>query len=170
MEYSSKNLKLVDTFDSLIQARIKMQGDCAHHLEIVCNHNNVDWINHSMSTSIDLTWQALRDVPGPMVLIIGGIDQAEDHEKLSNLIQEKVVLLICLGSKTWKYFKTFSEQSIMIVTAKEMKEAVYYAALIASNKTQTVLFAPSCPSYDAFDNYKNRGNAFRNEVLELFKK
>lgn len=170
MEYSSKNLKLVDTFDSLIQARIKMQGDCAHHLEIVCNHNNVDWINHSMSTSIDLTWQALRDVPGPMVLIIGGIDQAEDHEKLSNLIQEKVVLLICLGSTTWKYFKTFSEQSIMIVTAKEIKEAVYYAALIASNKAQTVLFAPSCPSYDAFDNYKNRGNAFRKEVLELFKK
>lgn len=158
--------KKVDHFQSLIDARIKMQGDRAHHLEVICEHDGITWINHSMSTTIDMTWSVLRDIPAPATLIIGGIDRAEDHSKLRQLIQEKVHTIVCLGSTPWKYFEAYKDAADVIVRARDMKEAVDFAAVLSKGVSKTILFAPSCPSYDAFDNYKNRGNKFRELVNE----
>jgi UDP-N-acetylmuramoylalanine--D-glutamate ligase len=44
------------------------------------------------------------------------------------------------------------------------------AVTVARNRAitnQVVLFSPACPSYDAFDNYKNRGNKFKQLVTKL---
>ncbi len=153
-------------YDGLISARIKMQGDQSHHLETVCTRKGVDWINHSMATTIDMTWHVLRDIPGPVVLIIGGIDRAEDQKKLNQLVKEKVQAVICLGSTPWKYFQAFRYSAKLIVRARDMGEAIHYAKFLSISKVKTVLFSPSCPSYDAFDNYKNRGNSFRQLVKQ----
>lgn len=155
-------------YEELMRARIKVQGDSSHHLELVAAHNGVNWINHSMATTVDMTWFALRDVPGPVMLLIGGIDRNHDHEKLKQLVAEKVHTVICIGSTPWKYFNAYRESAKLIVQAADLKEAVNYAAVMARAEIKTVLFSPSCPSYDAFDNYKNRGNLFRKLVQEKF--
>ena len=148
----------------LINARRKMQGDDSHCFETVCEKDGVVWINHSMATTIDLTWLALRDVDGPVVLILGGTDRSNDQYKLSGLIKEKVAAVICLGTTPWKYVEAFSGSAHLIVRATYIQEAVRTATTLSKNKTKTVLFAPGCPSYDAFDNYRNRGNSFRDAV------
>lgn len=170
MNNSSNTKQFVNLHEELINARLKMQGNGEHHMELICEINGVVWLNHSMATTIDMTWSALRDVPGPVVLIIGGVDRAEDHYKLKNLVTEKVVGLICLGSTPWKYFNAFQNCTKTIVWARDMEEAIDYAKVISSEKVKSVLFSPSCPSYDAFDNYKNRGNAFRKSAIEKLKK
>ncbi len=152
----------------LIAARLKMQGDAAHCLEVVCTNNDVAWLNHSIATTTDLTWLALRDVEGPVVLIIGGTDRADDQSKLSELIKEKVSAIVCLGTTPWKYVQAFSGSAHLIVRATYIHEAVKTAATLAKNNARTVLFAPGCPSYDAFDNYRNRGNSFRDAVRSEF--
>lgn len=156
-------------YEELLSARLKMQGDQSHHLELVCVHKDVEWINHSISTSIEMTWHVLRDVHAPAILIIGGIDRAEDQNKLAQLVNEKVQTVICLGSTPWKYFEAFRESSALIIRARDIEEAIQYALVLSKTNAKTVLFSPSCPSYDAFDNYKNRGNAFRRLVLEKIK-
>ena len=156
-------------YEELVRARLKMQGDDAHHLEHVCTHNNVSWINHSMATTVEMTWIALRDVPGPAVLIIGGIDRAEDHDRLKELVMEKVNTVVCMGSTPWKYFNAYREAANLVVQARDLQEAVEYAFVLAQDG-ETVLFSPSCPSYDAFDNYRNRGDEFRRLVLARVKK
>jgi UDP-N-acetylmuramoylalanine--D-glutamate ligase len=158
--------QLTDHHAALVEARLKMQGDRAHHLEIVCEKNGIQWINHSIATNIDMTWFALRDVPGPVTLIIGGIDRAEDHHKLNQLISEKVKTVICLGSTPWKYFNAWREKAGLVVRAADLPEAIEFAEMLSKTEVRSVLFSPSCPSYDAFDNYKNRGNSFRLMVLE----
>jgi UDP-N-acetylmuramoylalanine--D-glutamate ligase len=160
------NKQITDHHEALIRARLKMQGDHAHHLEIICEHAGVRWINHSIATNIDMTWFVLRDVPGPVMLIIGGVDRAEDHHKLNQLVKEKVHTVICLGSTPWKYFSAWKNCAELIVRARDMQEAVDFARVLSSGLVKTILFSPSCPSYDAFDNYKNRGDAFRKMVLE----
>ena len=160
--------KLKTYYEELLRARIKMQGDAVHHLEQICFVNGVSWINHSMATTIDMTWFALRDVNGPVVLIIGGIDRSEDQHKLKMLVKEKVHAVICMGSTPWKYFNAYRDCTGIIVQARDMDEAVHFAKKL-SVEAKTVLFAPSCPSYDAFDNYKNRGNTFKKIVLEKIK-
>lgn len=170
MKANSKIIQQQDLslHEELLRVRMKTQGDSAHHLEVVTEQRGVSWINHSMATSIDLTWMALRDVPGPVVLIIGGIDRSEDHEKLIALAADKVSAVICLGTTPWKYFKTFTGCVPMIIQAVDLKDAVDNAAVLARGQVTTVLFAPGCPSYDPFDNYKNRGNRFRSTVLQKF--
>lgn len=148
----------------LISARIKMQGDDAHCFETVCENDGVTWINHSMATTTDLTWLALRDVEGPVVLILGGTDRANDHHKLSGLIKEKVAAVVCLGTTPWKYVEAFSGSAHLIIRATYIQEAVKTARTLSKNNVKTILFAPGCPSYDAFDNYRNRGNSFRDAV------
>jgi UDP-N-acetylmuramoylalanine--D-glutamate ligase len=155
--------------EALIHARLKMQGDGAHHLEPVTEKNGVVWLNHSMSTTIEMTWSALRDISGPAILILGGVDRSEDHFKLQALVKEKVRGIICMGSTPWKYFNAFRDCTNLIVWARDMEEAVDYAKVMSGKVVNTVLFSPSCPSYDAFDNYKNRGDAFRKIVLEKLK-
>lgn len=156
--------QLLSHQQELITARLKMQGDEAHCFETVCEQNGVAWINHSIATTTDLTWMALRDVEGPVVLILGGTDRANDQYKLSGLIKEKVTAVVCLGTTPWKYVEAFSGSAHLIVRATYIHEAVKTAGLLSRANAKTVLFAPGCPSYDAFDNYRNRGNSFRDAV------
>lgn len=159
MMYSTTEQSLAQQ-QELINARLKVQGDQAHCFETICEHNGVTWINHSIATTTDLTWMALRDVPGPIVLIIGGTDRANDHYKLSALIKEKVTAVVCLGTTPWKYVEAFSGSAHLIVRATYIQEAVKTAKMLCDGNVKTVLFAPGCPSYDAFDNYRNRGTSF----------
>lgn len=148
----------------LISARLKMQGDDAHCFETVCEESGIVWINHSIATTTDLVWIALRDVEGPVVLIMGGTDRANDQYKLSGLIKEKVTAIVCLGTTPWKYVEAFSGSAHLIIRATYIQEAVKTAKMLSKTNAKTVLFAPGCPSYDAFDNYRNRGNSFRDAV------
>jgi UDP-N-acetylmuramoylalanine--D-glutamate ligase len=166
MEHNHNTQKNISYHEQLIHARLLMQRDNAHHLEVVCEKNGVAWINHSMATTVDMTWFALRDIPGPAILIIGGVDRAEDHHKLKALVKEKVQGVVCMGSTPWKYFNAFRDCTNLIVWARDMEEAIDYARVMSNKIVKTVLFSPSCPSYDAFDNYKNRGNAFRKTIQE----
>lgn len=166
---NSKNLLQEQSrYEELMRARIKVQGDSSHHLELVSVHKGINWINHSMATTVEMTWFALRDVPGPVLLLIGGIDRNDDHDKLKQIVAEKVHTVVCIGSTPWKYFNAYRENAKLIVQAADTREAVEYASVLARGEIKTVLFSPSCPSYDAFDNYKNRGNFFRRIVQEKF--
>lgn len=157
-------LRDTDHYHELVNARLRLQGDNAHYLETVRENNGVTWINHSIATTVDMTWFALRDIPGPAVLIIGGVDRSDEQHKLKELVKQKVKVLICLGSTPWKYFETFRDDARMIVRARDLNEAVEMAKVFSKEEVRTVLFSPSCPSYDAFDNYRNRGDRFRELV------
>jgi UDP-N-acetylmuramoylalanine--D-glutamate ligase len=154
-------------FRQLLDQRLKLQGDNAHSMEVVREINGVSWINNSIATTTDLTWMALRDVEGPVILILGGIDRADDQQKLRHLVKEKVQAVICLGSTPWKYVNAFKDSTHLIIRAENISEAVATASRLANSETRAVLFSPGCPSYDAFDNYKNRGNSFRNAVNNI---
>jgi UDP-N-acetylmuramoylalanine--D-glutamate ligase len=154
-------------YQELLRMRLQAQGE-EHHFETILERNGITWVNHSMATTVEMTWHALRDMNGPILLIIGGVDRGEEHEALVDLVKAKVDSMVCIGSTPWKYFNVFRDATDLIVQAADLKEAIDYAALLARKKGTTVLFSPTCPSYDAFDNYKNRGNVFKKLVNEKF--
>jgi UDP-N-acetylmuramoylalanine--D-glutamate ligase len=53
----------------------------------------------------------------------------------------------------------------MVIVADNLESAVEVSKAKAI-KNQAVLFSPACPSFDPFDNYKNRGNKFKELVLK----
>lgn len=151
----------------LVNSRHAKRND-EHCMEIVGERNGITWVNHSIATTVDSTWNALRDLNGSVVLIIGGIDRGNDYTPLVDLVKEKVGVVVCLGSTRERFFDAFERHTGMMVHANDLKEAVQCAAWVAVSG-DTVLFAPACPSYHAFDNYKNRGNEFRRWVEEQIK-
>ena len=70
----AENLSLeISRYEEMVRARLKMQGESAHYFEEVVLHNGISWVNHSMATTVDMTWHALRDIPGPVLLMIGAL-------------------------------------------------------------------------------------------------
>lgn len=157
--------KKVTAFDKLSDARRQQAED--HHMEVVAEVDGVTWINNSMATTVEATWQALRDIDGPVLLVLGGIDRSNEYAKLSGLVAEKVKAVIFMGSPREKYFGAFQPcTNGLVCEAADLAEAVQIASAYGY-AGDTVLFSPCCPSYHAFDNYKNRGNEFKKLVNGL---
>lgn len=136
-----------------------------HSLEFVARINQVNYINDSKATSVNETWNALNVMNEDVVLILGGIDRRSDYTVLRELVKEKVKAIVCMGSEREKIFSALMHLG-MTVHANTLEEAVQYAQ-IAAKPGSVVLFSPGCPSFDAFDNYKNRGAKFKQIVSTL---
>ncbi|MDH5597838.1 MAG: UDP-N-acetylmuramoyl-L-alanine--D-glutamate ligase, partial [Cyclobacteriaceae bacterium] len=102
------------------------------------------------------------------VWIAGGIDKGNDYSLIKDLVAKKVRALICLGIDNEKLKESFGSVLPSISETKSMKEAVHTAHRM-SEKDNIVLLSPACASFDLFKNYMDRGDIFKNEVLQLKK-
>ena len=138
----------------------------SHRLEFVARIHNVDYINDSKATNVNAVWYALETQRNPVVWIAGGVDKGNDYSKIKDLVKEKVRVIICLSKETEKIYKEFHELVDEFYIAKDMKEAVNIAHLVAE-ENNTVLLSPACASFDLFENYEDRGNQFKDAVKSL---
>lgn len=134
-----------------------------HQLEPVAEHNGVHYINDSKSVNIKATVQSINTLQAEILLIIGGEDRMTDYEFLVQAELKKVRGVIYLGKDQERILAVLMKYNDLFVPASDITEAVQIAKMYARPQ-QVVLFSPACPSYDVFDNYKNRGNLFRETV------
>lgn len=151
-----------------IAARSTAARSSEHSLEQVAVINEVVYINDSRSTDIKLTCSSINSVNADIVLITGGRDRNTDYSFLLDTDVSKLKAIIYLGEEMDRMLHLFSKLNMLLARAESMEEGLKIARKFAS-KNQVVLFSPSCPSHDIFDNYKNRGNKFRNLILEMTK-
>ncbi len=137
-----------------------------HRLEYVCKIRSVEYYNDSKATNVNSTWYALENFKNPIVWIAGGIDKGNDYTRLKPLVNEKVKALICLGLDNEKMVSAFEEDVQEIYHAKAMQDAVNKAYKI-SEPGDIVILSPACSSFDLFKNFEDRGNQFKNAVLNL---
>jgi UDP-N-acetylmuramoylalanine--D-glutamate ligase len=161
-----KNPLLTVAFSvSQFAARREVPSEFEHCLEFVARINEVNYVNDSKATSMNDTWTSLNAMTEDTILILGGVSRRNDYEVLKGLVGEKVKAVICLGSEREKIFSTLMHLGFT-VHADSIEEAVKISKTLARSGS-TVLFSPGCPSFDAFDNYKNRGNKFKELVNSL---
>jgi UDP-N-acetylmuramoylalanine--D-glutamate ligase len=149
----------------LSRERVRSSED-DHHMEFVDEINGIAYINDSISIRITATRNSLEAIETSVVLIVGGDDRDNDYSVLSQQIKKKVVAMIYLGSYSDKILKHFSTHSMLFAKAVSIREAVQIASAY-SKSGDVVLFSPACPSYHTFDNYKNRGNEFKEVIKGL---
>jgi UDP-N-acetylmuramoylalanine--D-glutamate ligase len=137
-----------------------------HRMETVLVIKDMEFINDSRSSTLNSTWYALESTSRPIIWIVGGVDSGNDFTTLRHLVRTKVKGMICLGLDTTRIHNAFEELNIPVIDALTMEEAVQ-AAYYMGDSGDAVLLSPACPSFDLYDNYEERGIAFRKAVKNL---
>ncbi|TXF75973.1 UDP-N-acetylmuramoyl-L-alanine--D-glutamate ligase [Chryseobacterium sp.] len=136
-----------------------------HRLEDVAEIDGVKFINDSKATNVNAAYYALESMKNPTIWIVGGVDKGNDYTEIEELVKRKVKAIVCLGLDNDKIIDFFQGKKDLIYSTSSMEEAVKVSKSIAE-KGDTVLLSPCCASFDLFDNYEDRGNQFKAEVLK----
>lgn len=136
-----------------------------HRLEQVAVINEVKFINDSKATNVNAAYYALESMKQPTIWIVGGTDKGNDYTEIEDLVKKKVKAIVCLGLDNDKIIAFFQDKKELIYSTSSMKQAVDVSRSLAE-KGDTVLLSPCCASFDLFDNYEDRGNQFKAEVLK----
>ncbi|MDO5407571.1 MAG: UDP-N-acetylmuramoyl-L-alanine--D-glutamate ligase [Eubacteriales bacterium] len=138
-----------------------------HRIEFVLERAGVRYYNDSKGTNPDAAIQAIRAMPGPIVLIAGGYDKHNEYDDWVAEFEGRVRYLVLIGQTRDKIAECAKEHGFTeIMYAEDMPEAVRVCAAYA-NPGDNVLLSPACASWGMFDNYEQRGDIFKECVRNL---
>jgi UDP-N-acetylmuramoylalanine--D-glutamate ligase len=154
-----------------IAAGIKGFTGVEHRLELVRTWRNIQWYNGSIATAPERTMADLRSFTEPIILLLGGRDKELPWDELSRMIHQRVDHVIIFGEAAFKIIAaigllTPGEKLTSIACAADFQDALYIAAQIAE-PGDVVLLSPGCTAYDAFRDFEERGNYFKQWVNNL---
>jgi len=152
----------VDLSVDVLNALCAFKG-LSHRCELVAEHCGVTWINDSKGTNVGASLAAISGFPQPKILIMGGQGKGADFGPLRAAISKQVKHVIVMGEDA-QVIAAVLEGAVPLSYAADMPAAVELAANIV-REGEVVLLSPACASFDMFDNYAARGDAFRNAVL-----
>ncbi len=138
----------------------------AHRLEFVRELNGVQYINDSKATNVNAVWYALESYQQNILLIAGGRDKGNDYTTLKPLVRRNVRMVIAIGESAAKIGRELGVLAEQHTQAESLAEAVRVAH-DAAVPGEVVLLSPACASFDMFNNYEERGNAFKKHVMDL---
>ena len=151
---------------SSIKNALKTFVNAPHRLESVAIINGVEYVNDSKATNVDSVVYALGSFSQRLIWIAGGIDKGNEYGLVEDQVKEKVRVLICLGRDNQKLVKTFTGLVEEVVETQSINEVIEIAFQLAK-PGEVVLLSPACASFDLFKNYEDRGDQFRQAVLNL---
>ena len=137
----------------------------AHRLEYLDTIEDVEFFNDSKATNVDAVIRAVQCFDKPVVLIMGGLDKGSNFEPLRNFFRGHIKSLIVMGQAAG-LIRTALGDLTPTVAATSMAEAIKHARQAAS-PGDVVLLSPGCASFDMYDNYAQRGDDFRQKVMNL---
>ena len=136
-----------------------------HRLEYLAAFEGVDFVNDSKATNTDAAAKAMETYSRPQIVIMGGRDKDSDFQRLTSVVKKHVKRLVLIGEAAGK-IKGILADVVDTEIAENMHDAVA-KAYKASSPGDVVLLAPGCASFDMYENYKQRGDDFRQAVNRL---
>ena len=148
-----------------IAVALKHFKGLAHRVEYVCERNGVKFYDDSKATNVDAVKKAMETFDVPVVVIMGGRDKGGDFSLLKTCLSRRARKLIVLGEASRIISGVFTGL-LPIEAASDMADAVN-KAFEGARSGEVVLLSPGCASFDMFDNYAMRGEAFKKAALDI---
>jgi UDP-N-acetylmuramoylalanine--D-glutamate ligase len=145
-----------------IAGGVKSFRGVEHRLEFVAEISGVQFYNDSKATNVDAAMKALQAFPGPLLVILGGKDKGSPYTPLRDLLHERARMALLIGESAEKIAANL-QGSVEISHARTLERAVQMA-IERAQPGDIVLLAPACSSFDQFENYEQRGRAFKELV------
>ena len=136
-----------------------------HRLEFIREVRGIKFYNDSKATSVDATLKAVEALPGPLWVILGGLDKGSSYLPLANALRAKAKAVLLIGSAAHMIENELKDH-IPLDLCGTLETAIH-SALNQAKPGDTVLLAPACASYDQFKSYEHRGDSFRQLVEQI---
>ncbi len=141
----------------------------AHRCQWVRTLNEIAWYNDSKGTNVGATQVAIASLgahlKGKLILIAGGQGKGADFSSLREPVERYVRQVILIGEDA-----PIIEKALMNATTishADSMDAAIQLAKAAATAGDAVLLSPACASFDMFNNFEHRGEAFIKAVEAL---
>ncbi len=141
-----------------------------HRLENLGSLHGMNVFNDSKATNYDAAAVALQAVPGPIILLAGGLSKQGDASGWLQLLQDKVCSIALFGSDrdVLSGLIRGSGYTGDVTSHPTMTDAVTAAVEKGKNgNAASLLLSPACASFDQYKDFEARGNHFR-EMIEQY--
>ncbi|MGA2379487.1 MAG: Mur ligase family protein [Spirochaetia bacterium] len=143
-----------------------------HRLELFLTWKGMRFYNDSAATIPHATVEAVRAVPGPVVLITGGTDKNIDFSPLAEAVHLPRAIILLSGTGTEKIRALLRSAQVSADGPFDnlrdaVERAVTRAGEVRSTEGVSVLFSPGCTSFGMFLNEFDRGRRFKEIVAAL---
>lgn len=152
--------------DAVVEALRTFEG-VPHRLERVRELGGVLYVNDSKATNVGAAIAGIESFEGGEHLILGGSLKGESFERLAGPVGERAAAVYLIGeaaSRLAEDLVSVSRTGLELRTCETLERAVSSAAA-AAQPGEVVLLSPACASFDAFSDFEERGERFR-ELVE----
>lgn len=158
--------KALDIRKESIKRSLSNYETVGHRQEYVTTIDGVMYFDDAKAETVNATWFTMENAVKPIIWIASGRDKNNDFTELLPLVKQNVKALICLDDKTEYLKKAFAQSITDIYSARNIEEAVKMASILAQ-EGEIVLFSPTCKSSKRSETFNERGNQFRNSVMQI---
>lgn len=139
-----------------------------HRADLIEGTGDVRVVDDSKSTNPDSVESLVENMDDPYRLLLGGAGKDGDYSKLFALLGEHPpeCLVFCGEDGLVEQLKSLAEQSALEYEVADEWERAVKQIVEATADGEWVLLSPGGTSFDAFENYKERGRKFCEWVRE----
>ncbi len=157
--------KIIGLDNETIKNAIKKFRSPSHRLEFIAKIKNTSYYNDSKATNPEASNVAINAFEGKKVsLIAGGRDKNTPLDEFVSYIKKRINKVVLIGEAKERFKCALLNQGFNNIKEEStLEEAIDEAG---KDNPDIVLFSPACASFDMFDNFEARGEAFRKYVLQ----
>jgi UDP-N-acetylmuramoylalanine--D-glutamate ligase len=145
-------------------AKLQSFKPVEHRLEFVAKINGKDFYNDSKATNPESAIKSLTAFD-KCLAIVGGKDKGLDLDEFIKVLTERAEAVFIIGELSDKIADALKNQNYQnFVKVKDLEKAIN--AALASPQEIPVILCPASSSFDMFKNFEERGNIFKNLVLQ----
>jgi UDP-N-acetylmuramoylalanine--D-glutamate ligase len=140
-----------------------------HRLEEVAEIGGVRFVNDSKATNVASATVGIRAFDGGVHAILGGSEKREPFAALADPVRERCAACYLTGASAERLAEDLApviEAGVELHRCADLEDAVRRAAA-AARPGEVVLLSPACASFDAFRDFEERGDRFRQIVEGL---
>jgi UDP-N-acetylmuramoylalanine--D-glutamate ligase len=150
-----------------VRAGLRSFAGVPHRLEPVAEIDGTRFVNDSKATNVASAAVGIRAFDGGVHAILGGSEKGEPFAPLIDPLRERARACYLIGATAERMAGELApvlEAGVDLHRCADLGDAVRRAAA-AAREGEVVLLSPACASFDAFDDFEQRGESFR-EIVE----
>ena len=149
-----------------VQSAIDEFAGLPHRLELVREHRGVAYVDDSKGTNVGAVVKSLTSIPGPVILLAGGVDKGGSYAPLRDLVRERVKRLVLFGESRRRSVPSSAPRPTRWSSPRS-RDGSREGPRPSRAPGDTAPLSPACSSFDMFRDYAERGARFRALVEAL---